>query len=70
VVRGVRVCPGDWVLADGSGVVFVPATRIDEALDTAEALAAREQQMLQRVRGGEPVSAVMNHQYESMLKGQ
>jgi regulator of RNase E activity RraA len=70
VVCGVRVCAGDWVLADSSGVVFVSAARIDEVLGAAEAMAAREQQMLQRVRSGEPVSAVMSHQYESMLKGQ
>ncbi len=69
VVRGIRVRPGDWVLADSSGVVFVPAARLEEVLATAEGLAAREQQMIARVRNGEPVSVVMNHQYESMLKG-
>ena len=68
VVRGVRVRPNDWVLADGSGVVFVPADRIDEVLEAAEFLAARERQMLERVRSGEAVGVVMNHQYESMLK--
>ncbi len=69
VVRGIRVRPGDWVLADSSGVVFVPAARLEEVLATAEGLAAREQQMIARVRNGEPVSVVMSHQYESMLKG-
>ena len=69
VVRGIRVYPGDWVLADSSGVVFVPVARLEEVLATAEGLAAREQQMIARVRNGEPVSVVMSHQYESMLKG-
>jgi regulator of RNase E activity RraA len=69
VVRGIRVHPGDWVLADSSGVVFVPVARLEEVLATAEGLAAREQQMIARVRNGEPVSVVMSHQYESMLKG-
>ena len=69
VVRGIRVRPGDWVLEDSSGVVFVPAARLEEVLATAEGLAAREQQMIARVRNGEPVSVVMSHQYESMLKG-
>ena len=68
VVRGIRVHPGDWVLADGSGVVFVPAARAEEVVSVAEGLAAREQQMLARLRQGEAVSAVMSHQYESMLK--
>lgn len=69
VVRGIRVHPGDWVLADSSGVVFVPAARAEEIIALAEGLAAREQQMLQRIRNGEAVSAVMNHQYENMLEG-
>jgi 4-hydroxy-4-methyl-2-oxoglutarate aldolase len=69
VVRGVRVRPGDWVLADGSGVVFVPQPRFDEVLTLAESLADRERQMMARVRNGEAVSAVMNHHYESLVKG-
>jgi len=69
VVRGVWVHPGDWVLADSSGVVFVPAARIEDVINTAEGLAFREKQMLDRVRKGEAVSVVMGHQYESMLKG-
>jgi 4-hydroxy-4-methyl-2-oxoglutarate aldolase len=67
VVRGIRVYPGDLVLADHSGVVFVPASRAAEVIALAESLAAREQQMIQRLRNGEAVSAVMGHQYESML---
>jgi 4-hydroxy-4-methyl-2-oxoglutarate aldolase len=69
VVCGIRVYPGDWVLADNSGIVFVPQGRADQVIATAESLSSREQQMIQRIRNGEPVSAVMSHQYESMLKG-
>jgi len=69
VVCGIRVYPGDWVLADNSGIVFIPQDRADEVITTAESLSDREQQMLQRIRNGEAVSAVMSHQYESMLKG-
>jgi 4-hydroxy-4-methyl-2-oxoglutarate aldolase len=68
LIRGIRVLPGDAVLADSTGVVFVPAQRIEEVLEKAEALAARERQMLERIRNGEPVSEVMSRQYESMLK--
>lgn len=68
VIGGVRVRPGDLVLADGSGVVFVPAARAEEVVAEAERLAARERAMVERIRNGEAVSAVMNHQYESMLK--
>ena len=69
VVCGIRVYPGDWVLADNSGIVFIPQDRAAEVITTAESLSDREQQMLQRIRNGEAVSAVMSHQYESMLKG-
>jgi regulator of RNase E activity RraA len=68
VIGGVRVRPGDLVLADGTGVVFVPAVRADEVITLAEQLAAREHAMIARIKNGETVSAVMNHQYESMLK--
>lgn len=67
VIGGVRVRPGDLVLADSTGVVFLPAARAQEVVSTAEGLADRERQMLERVRAGEPVSAVMSHQYESMI---
>jgi regulator of RNase E activity RraA len=70
VIGGVRVRPGDFVLADRSGVVFVPQDRIDEVLQLAEELADRERRMIGRIREGESVSAVMNHQYETMLKGE
>lgn len=66
-IAGVTVEPGDYVLADGSGVVFVPHTRIDEVLSIAESIAAKEQQMLRRVRLGEPMATVMSADYETML---
>lgn len=69
VVCGIRVYPGDWLLADSSGVVFIPAVRAEEVIAIAEGLAAREQKMIDRIRNGEAVSAVMSHQYENMIKG-
>jgi len=69
VIGGVRVRPGDLVLADGTGIVFVPAVRAEEIIGLAEQLAAREQAMVARIRSGEAVGAVMNQQYEAMLQG-
>ncbi|WP_233837688.1 RraA family protein [Paraburkholderia sp. ZP32-5] len=69
VIGGVRVRQGDLVLADGTGIVFIPAARAEEVIVLAEQLAAREQAMMVRIRSGEAVSAVMNHQYEAMLQG-
>jgi regulator of RNase E activity RraA len=42
VIRGVTIAPRDYVLADESGVVVVPAARIDEVLALADRIAAQE----------------------------
>src|SRR5680860_1414257 len=57
---GVRACPGDLVIADGSGVVFIPAGRAAEVLSTAEAIASLEAAMTAAVRAGRPVTEVMH----------
>jgi 4-hydroxy-4-methyl-2-oxoglutarate aldolase len=65
---GVAVAPRDWVLADASGVVFVPAARLDEVLATAERIFAREQLMAADIAAGRPIGEVMGADYEDMLK--
>jgi regulator of RNase E activity RraA len=65
---GVQVHPGDLVIADGSGVVFVPRPREAEVIAEAEAIAARESKMAEAIRAGRPVVEVMESLgYESML---
>ncbi len=66
-VGELTVAPGDLVLADGSGVVFVPAARAAEVLAAAAEIASRETAMAERIRAGEPVSQVLSASYESML---
>jgi regulator of RNase E activity RraA len=66
-VAGVVVQPGDFVIGDSSGVVFVPAAAIDEVLDKAEAIAAKERAMVSRVRSGIPMVDVMGADYENLL---
>src|SRR6266852_9304931 len=63
-VGNLGVRPGDYVIADWSGVVFVDAARADEVIATAETLAAREAQMAQAVRAGRSVVEVMGASYE------
>lgn len=67
-VRGVVVRPGDFVLADGSGVVFVPAAEIGPVLAKAEAVVAKERAMVAKVREGLPMVDVMGADYENLLK--
>ncbi len=68
-VGGVTVHPGDFVIADGSGVVFVAKARIEEVLLAGEEIAARERAMAEAVESGAPVSRVMGGEYETMLGG-
>jgi len=62
------VNPGDYVLADGSGVVFIAADRIAEILPVAEQIAEKERLMTRDVLAGKPVSLVMGTNYENMLQ--
>jgi 4-hydroxy-4-methyl-2-oxoglutarate aldolase len=66
-IAGVAVAPDDLVVADGSGVVFIPAKRAAEVVAAAELIAAREAAMAERLRAGEPASAVLSADYEDML---
>jgi regulator of RNase E activity RraA len=63
----VAVRPGDLVIADWSGVVFVSQDRAEEIVRTAEEIATREAQMAEAVRAGRSVVEVMGASYESML---
>jgi regulator of RNase E activity RraA len=67
-VGDVSVSPGDYVVADGSAVVFVPALEIERVLDAAEAIAERERAMVTALREGTPISQVMGKSYETLLK--
>jgi len=59
-VAGVLVRPGDAVLADRNGVVFVPETVLDRVISLAERIVAREIAMAEAVRAGQPVTEVMH----------
>jgi regulator of RNase E activity RraA len=66
-VGDVPVHSGDYVIADWSGAVFISAQRIEEVVEVAESLAAREAAMAEAVRNGRSVVEVMGANYESML---
>ncbi|HZI50558.1 MAG TPA: RraA family protein [Terriglobia bacterium] len=67
-VDSVVVHPGDWVIADGSGVVFVSQPHIADVLTQAEQLVAREAVLLKDIEAGTPVSKVMSRTYEHMTR--
>jgi 4-hydroxy-4-methyl-2-oxoglutarate aldolase len=65
-VDGVTVAPGDLVVADGSGVVFVAAGQAEAVVGVAETIARREAAMAEAVRAGQPLTEVMNRSYEQL----
>jgi regulator of RNase E activity RraA len=58
-IAGIEVRPGDLVVADESGVCFVPFARASEVLAIAERLAASEKVRLQKLETGIPLAEFM-----------
>ena len=59
-IGAVRVEPGDLVVADRTGVAFIPARRAAGVLDLAEAIMAKERAMEESVRAGQSIVEVMH----------
>ncbi|CAG9940983.1 unnamed protein product [Clonostachys rosea f. rosea IK726] len=59
-IRDVIVHQDDYVTADSSGTVFVPAKRIEEVLDVAERINHRRNLLAEAIEAGRPASDVMN----------
>jgi len=67
-IGAASVEPGDWVLADSSGVVFVPQARAEEIIERATRVMQRERLMVQALREGGRITEVLGRNYEEMLK--
>jgi regulator of RNase E activity RraA len=68
-VGGTTVSPGDYVAADRSGCVVIPAAHIADVLARAEDIRDKSERMAAAVAKGLPVSQVMGGDYENMLHG-
>lgn len=65
----VQVNPGDIVVADVNGVVFIPPERLDEVVAAARSLMEKEEQMKADLLAGMDVLEVdRKYNYENMLK--
>jgi regulator of RNase E activity RraA len=67
-IGDVGVRPGDYAIADASGVAFISAENIERVLAAAEEIASREAAMTRALRKGKPITEVMGASYENMLK--
>lgn len=66
-VCSVTVKPGDYVLADGSGVIFIEANRASDVVAEAQRIFAREREMAERIETGAPIGDVLGANYEQLL---
>ena len=67
-IGAVTVSPGDLVIADASGVAFIPLGDAARVLDAAEAISDREARMAKALLDGQPITRVMGANYENMLR--
>lgn len=67
-IGDVTARPGDYAIADASGVVIIAAADIERLLDAAEMIAGREAAMAKALLAGTPISQVMGADYEHMLR--
>jgi 4-hydroxy-4-methyl-2-oxoglutarate aldolase len=58
-ICGIDVDPGDLVLADETGVCFIPRARAAEVLETAQHNAATEKLREEKIASGAPISDLM-----------
>lgn len=66
-VGDVVVEPGDLVIADGTGVVFLKAAMAGDVIEKAEAIAEAERRMVEAVHEHKRVTEIMGKDYETML---
>lgn len=66
-IGGVSVAPGDYVIADSSGVAFIPQARAEDVIAVAEKIAGKERLMVAELRKGRAITEVMGLDYEKML---
>jgi len=57
-VGGMTVHPGDLVIGDNDGVVVVAAQQAQQVYDRAVKQQAKENEIMQRIRSGEPLGAI------------
>ncbi|MCC9296235.1 RraA family protein [Clostridium sp. MT-14] len=51
-ISGVKVCPGDLIVADENGVVCIPISSVKETLEIAKSIEATEVHIVNAVKGG------------------
>ncbi|MFB9950498.1 RraA family protein [Rhizobium puerariae] len=66
-IGGVNVRPGDFIIADGSGVAVIPADRLLDVVNVAREFLATENEIRTALARGIRISDAMDRRYEIML---
>lgn len=66
-VAGITVHPGDLVIADRNGVVFLPLDSAEQIIETAEEIIRRESELSTLIDAGASVSEVLDSRFEDIL---
>jgi regulator of RNase E activity RraA len=66
-LAGTRINPGDYLIADSTGIVIIPQHAIAEVLDAAATIATHEELIAHQIDDGTPITEVMGRTYEQML---
>lgn len=62
-IAGVSVSPGDLVIADETGVCFVPRDKVEEVLEKCEEIASLEDGVIKKLQGGSTVEEFIEGVY-------
>jgi 4-hydroxy-4-methyl-2-oxoglutarate aldolase len=63
---GITVGPGDYVIADSTGIVFTRGEDIDAVVAAAEGIVTAEQSIAAAIDAGTPIGTAMGADYERM----
>ncbi len=66
-VSGVKVDSGDYVIADESGIVFIPKKRAMEIIEKAEEIVRREDAIIKQISSGGSISEILGEKFENMV---
>lgn len=61
IIQGVKVSPGDIVVADSDGIVVASEQAMKQLVPTAQAIQAKEDVVLQRIQAGESLFDLTNY---------
>ncbi len=66
-LAGAPVNPGDYLIADSTGIVIIPQQAITDVLDAATTIASHEEEIADRIANGTPITEAMGRNYEQLL---